>query len=139
MTLKTVPEKMAAAMCLTIVVLATISFIGLQLDDGSIDSPSAPGQTSVPTPATIEVDATPTATTAPTATSHITIIKDGQDRSVTCKSLQVLGNNNLIRVENSDIERIQVLGSGNVVAYPRDADPTIQDHGNYNDVYQRWL
>lgn len=85
---------------------------------------------------------TPTATPEPVESSvddFINVYKSGQDNIVECKHLSVSGNNNDIQIANSDVEKITILGYGNSVSYSCDADPKIIDHGNYNDIWQRWL
>ena len=88
------------------------------------------------------VQTTPTATPKPVESSvddFINVYKSGQDDIIECKHLSVSGNNNAIQIANSDVEKITILGYGNSVSYSCNGDPQIIDHGEYNDVWQRWL
>ena len=70
---------------------------------------------------------------------HIIVHQDGQNKIVECGKLSVFGDNNVISVMNKDVEKIMITGHGNVITYSRNADPKINDLGNYNDVYQCML
>lgn len=92
--------------------------------------------------ATSTSDVTPTVEVTPEESDveeGIIVYKDGQNEIVECKRLSVFGNNNAIQIANKDVEKILITGHGNVISYSCDADPKIIDHGNYNDVWQRWL
>ena len=70
---------------------------------------------------------------------QIIVYKDRQNDIVECKQLDVFGNNNAIQIANNGVEKILITGHGNTISYSCNADPKIIDHGNYNDVWQRWL
>jgi hypothetical protein len=130
-------DNVAKAVCAFVFVVAMLSAIGIFFggDDTAPVNVDSPHPTSTSTP-------TPTATPEPVESSvadNINVIKSRQDIIVECKRLSVFGNNNAIQIANNDVERIMITGSENSISYSSGADPRIDDLGDYNDVWQRWL
>ena len=71
----------------------------------------------------------------PDVKESITLIYDGREEHIKCNRLLVTGNANTVIIENDDIEKITILGDGNSVAYPNEANPEVFDRGNYNNVW----
>ena len=139
-------KEFAKGICIAVAAIASfmlVMFVILTICGGpfggGVDN-ATPTPTHIPTQVLNTVSPTSTPSLTPTPNRIvINVVKSGQDMNVVCDVLQVIGDNNMIWVDNDDIARIQVLGSGNTVRYPPGADPKIQDLGDYNDVYQGWL
>jgi hypothetical protein len=128
--------KLAKSICIVVTVLSVILLIGVLVPDDSTPSPAP-----VPTPASTPAS-TPTPETVESSIEELVVVRSGrdhQDITVECKHLRVDSSYNAIQVANSDVESIRILGSGNSISYSSGADPRIDDFGNYNDVWQRWL
>ena len=123
---------------------AILLIIGILTPSETPDAPPATPTQTPEAPTSVATPDTPTVTPTPTlddpdVEDNINILKDGQSETVECKTLSVFGDNNVINIGNKDIEKILITGHGNSISYSCDADPKIIDHGNYNDVWQRWL
>jgi TM2 domain-containing membrane protein YozV len=77
---------------------------------------------------------TPTIVTTDPMKDKVIIHKSGQWETVRCKELVVVGDNNIISIENEDIEKILVTGNGNGIVYPYGTTPTVIDGGDYNTI-----
>ncbi|PXF59053.1 MAG: hypothetical protein C4B59_12260 [Candidatus Methanogaster sp.] len=134
-------KTIAKGICATVAILASfmlVMFVILTICWG----PFGGGADSAASTVDAIQTATPTVTPDQVGSSieeHIIVYKDGQDDIVECKRLSVFGNNNVIQIANEDVEKILITGHGNVISYSSSANPQIIDHGNYNDVWQRWL
>lgn len=65
----------------------------------------------------------------------ITVWKDGQWLDgIKCSSLLVSGNDNTIRIDNDNVEKIIITGHYNGVSYPKNSNPIVRDLGNYNYI-----
>ena len=135
--LKTIAKGICAAV--TIFAILGLLFLCYEPFDGETIKYAKPEIVLTP-----KIVSTPKPNTTPepvesSIEDFINVYKSGQDITVECKRLSVSGNNNDIQIANSDVEKITILGYGNSVGYSCDANPKIVDHGDYNDVWQRWL
>jgi hypothetical protein len=110
--------KLAKSICIVVTVLSVVMLIGVLVPD---DTTSDSAGSSQPAPTTTPIESS--------VEDFVNVHRDGQDIDVECKRLSISGNNNRIWMTNDDVESIRVLGNNNWVAYPRNADPEIDDFG----------
>lgn len=134
MTLMKTLEKALFKLIVGMLGFITIAFIVMTICCGPFGS-GADSTASEPIQIPIEVQTQIESSIDP----HIIVHQDSQDQIVECNRLSVFGNNNAIQIANDDVEKILITGHGNTVSYSCDVNPQIVDHGDYNDVWQRWL